>query len=288
MKETYYFTHDYNARNDTKLLDVLSGWGHEGLGIFWCLIELSYEEGGKLEVAKIKSYANALRTTSENINRIIDDFDLFKKDDIYFWSDSVLSRLNIRNKKSTKAKKSAEIRWKNANALRTQSDRNARKERKGKEKKGNKKKIIHEESSLFEKFWELYPRQRRGDKNLALKAYLKVLEDKRATEQELLKAIEVYAVCDEVKKGFASGCQAWLNQSKFLNIYHSAGGDPQTLKPDLDEELRKQRQRLGLDWVDSRGNKQAGLLDPVEDEEKYKKAELVFEQEEKRIRNQYK
>jgi len=52
---------------------------------------------------------------------------------------SIEKRLNERKDKSIKASKSASKRWENANALRPQCDRNAIKERKGKEikKKGN-------------------------------------------------------------------------------------------------------------------------------------------------------
>ena len=32
MKEVYYFQHDYNARNDPKLQDVLIDLGVEGIG----------------------------------------------------------------------------------------------------------------------------------------------------------------------------------------------------------------------------------------------------------------
>jgi hypothetical protein len=53
---------------------------------------------------------------------------------------SIEKRLNERKDKSIKASESANKRWKNANALRPQCDRNAIKERKGKEIK--KKKVF--------------------------------------------------------------------------------------------------------------------------------------------------
>jgi hypothetical protein len=46
---------------------------------------------------------------------------------------SIEKRLNERKDKSIKASESANKRWKNANALRPQCERNAIKERKGKE-----------------------------------------------------------------------------------------------------------------------------------------------------------
>lgn len=37
MKEVYYFQHDYNARNDPKLQDVLIEHGAAGIGVFGAL-----------------------------------------------------------------------------------------------------------------------------------------------------------------------------------------------------------------------------------------------------------
>jgi hypothetical protein len=78
-----------------------------------------------------------LRTDIDFILSIIQDFNLFEIDEDSFYSNSVLKRLNIINEKRDKARKSAEIRWTNANAMRTQCDGNAVKERKEKKSKEN-------------------------------------------------------------------------------------------------------------------------------------------------------
>lgn len=147
LKETFYFSHDYGSRNDPKLAKLLQKKGQEGKGIYWDLVEMLYEQSGYLLLNEIDTYAFAMRTECERIKKqvnselllqIINDFGLFKNDGERFWSESVLSRLNLRYEKSEKAKQSAQSRWnksdKNANALRTQSDGNAIKERKVKEK----------------------------------------------------------------------------------------------------------------------------------------------------------
>jgi hypothetical protein len=143
-KDTFYFSHDYGARNDPKLQKVLMRLGHKGKGIFWDLIEVMYEQGGYLVLSEIESYAFNLRIEDPNILlKLINDFDLFKIDGDKFYSESVLRRLSIRDEKSNKARKSAEARWKpksdnNANA----SGNNAFASESGaiKEKKINKKK----------------------------------------------------------------------------------------------------------------------------------------------------
>lgn len=144
-KDTFYFSHDYNARNDPKLQKVLMKLGHAGKSVFWDLIEMLYEQDGYLNLAECENYAFALRTDIECIKSLINDFDLFQKNKDKFWSKSVLERIKIRDNKSQKAKESAKKRWQkpvekpeekcevDANALRTLSDGNAIKESKVKE-----------------------------------------------------------------------------------------------------------------------------------------------------------
>jgi len=140
MKDTYYFSHDYNARNDPKLQKVLMKLGQAGKGLYWDLVEMLFEEGGYLMLSECDSYAFALRSDSVCIHSLLNDFDLFKQDEERFWSESVLRRLNKRYEKSEKAAQSANKRWSNANALkndanalRQECEGNAIKERKGKE-----------------------------------------------------------------------------------------------------------------------------------------------------------
>ena len=144
-KDAYYFSHDFGARNDPKLQKVLMKLGQEGKGVFWDLIEMLFEEGGMLMLSECESYAFALRTDEKCINSLINDFGLFNKDNIYFWSESVNKRLKQRSEKSEKARQSAMDRWnkdanasiENANALRIESDSNAIKEIKSNENKEN-------------------------------------------------------------------------------------------------------------------------------------------------------
>lgn len=90
--------------------------------------------------------AFALRTDQEKVKQIVESYGLFRVEDGHFWSDSILRRLEEREMKSTKARESARSRWENANALRTQCDGNAIKERKGKEKK-------EKDLLSFDAFW---------------------------------------------------------------------------------------------------------------------------------------
>lgn len=111
MKETFYFQHDYNARNDPKLQDVLIDLGVEGIGVFWCIIEQLYEQGGTLPIRSCKSIAFALHVDCNVVERLVNDYGLFKNDGENMWSESVLNRLNRRTEVSEKRKLAALARW---------------------------------------------------------------------------------------------------------------------------------------------------------------------------------
>ena len=76
-------------------------------------------------------------------------------------------------------------------------------------------------SAEFETFWDLYPRQRRGNKDKAYKAYCRAIENKRATSEQILEAVKKYAKSKTVLEGYAKGCEAWLNDDRFNWEYES-------------------------------------------------------------------
>jgi len=137
MKETYYFSHDYNARSDVKIKRLIAKHGLLGYGIYWAIIEDLYQNANALPL-DCESIAFDLRTDEITVESIIKDFGLFVIDGNEFGSISVERRLEERAKKSNKARESAILRWeKYANAMRTHSDSNAIKESKGKDNKEN-------------------------------------------------------------------------------------------------------------------------------------------------------
>ena len=111
MKETFYFPHDYSARNDPKLQDVLIDLGVEGIGVFWCIIEQLYEQGGTLPISSCKSIAFALHVDCKVVESLIFDFDLFPNDGEKFWSESVNTRLCKMNSIRDKRREAISRRW---------------------------------------------------------------------------------------------------------------------------------------------------------------------------------
>lgn len=152
-KDTFYFSHDYNSRNDSKVRRLVAKHGMAGYGVFWSIVEDLYNNANALQT-DYDVIAYDLRVEELMVKSIVEDFNLFVIDGDTFGSSSVERRLNDRNEKSLKAKRSAELRWKkkrfeDANALQAQSDSNAIKERKGKEKKEKENKV-NEKSLMSE------------------------------------------------------------------------------------------------------------------------------------------
>lgn len=122
MKKTYYFQHDYNARNDPKLQALIVEMGVAGIGIYWCLVEMLYEQDGEMPMSSIKSIAYNLHVKQKTVERVIKDFGLFDYDDEksenvekspkMFRNKSVLKRLNRIIDISEKRKRAIETRWK--------------------------------------------------------------------------------------------------------------------------------------------------------------------------------
>lgn len=134
-KKAFYFSHDFHSRNDPKMVKLLMISGAAGMGVYWAIIEMLYEEGGKLMRSDCDRIAFEMRVDCDLVNKIINS-DLFVKDDTFFWSESGLRRIKETEEKSAKARESAHKKWGDANAKRTQSDGNAIKEKKVKEIKG--------------------------------------------------------------------------------------------------------------------------------------------------------
>jgi len=134
---TYYFSHDYNAANDTKILFLRHQLGMEGYGIFWYLIEQLANAGGKLPLELIPVLAMQMHCTDVKVNGVLMNFDLFTIESGEFWSHRLQEHLELRLKLSQSGKAGANNRWKNGGAIGGAIGEGNAKERKGKEIKGN-------------------------------------------------------------------------------------------------------------------------------------------------------
>ena len=135
-----YFSHDYNSRNDTKLVRAGMKFGLcQAIGAYWCIVEMLYEEGGYLPLSEYERITFELRCPNELITYLINDSELFENDGEMFWSNTAIERLKMRAAKSDKARKSIETRWakkRNTNVSKTNNERNTSK---GKESENESK-----------------------------------------------------------------------------------------------------------------------------------------------------
>ncbi len=153
MKDTYYFSHDYNPTSDPKIQALIGEHGAVGYGLYWRIVEMLHEEETHKLPCKKYIYlalAKQMSTSVEQVEIIvkccIELCELFVSDNELFWSERVLrnieKRTEISNKRSEAGKKSAELRKISTNVeqVSTSVQQNPTKERKVKENKVNENK----------------------------------------------------------------------------------------------------------------------------------------------------
>ena len=133
--DSFYFSHDYNARNDDKIKQLIRRHGMEGYGVYWAIVEDLYQNANAMRT-DCDGIAYDLHVHSDLVRSVLFDFNLFIHDGDMFGSLSIQKRIDERNERSVKARQSANKRWgkpDDAIAMRMQCEGNAIKERKGKE-----------------------------------------------------------------------------------------------------------------------------------------------------------
>jgi hypothetical protein len=154
MKETFYFQHDYNAHKDPRCGALLADYGAEGYGLYWALVEIMHQEGGRIEKFPklFKGLAYQLSVGEEKLTEIVTamifDYQLFVEDDEHIWSERVLLNFEIRDEKKRKKVEAGRLggvrsgisrsKPKQTEAPLQKIEANEAKERKGKERKRNK------------------------------------------------------------------------------------------------------------------------------------------------------
>jgi len=234
-KDAYYFSHDYNARHDPKISALKADYGIEGYGRYWIIIEMLAEQDNyklKLNGWGIRAIATECQLSAEKMEEFIldciNEFELFKSDDQFFWSESLNRRMKIKDEKLEKkrraGKKGAEARWgsrdkgekkqKDSTANGTAYDTGIAKNGKGKERKekeinkpsvsgktdnepGDEFSINQQENGFynypdeFERIYSLYPSQR-GTKKSHWRKWA-ATRRKGVPQEDLEQAVKAYA-----------------------------------------------------------------------------------------------
>lgn len=110
MKKSY-FRHDYNARNDIKLQSVITKYGAVGIGVYWIIVEMLYQNGGELPLDIARNISVAYFTDFKVVESVINDFDLFENDGNVFWSVRIRQAIDNTKKVSDARKAASRQRW---------------------------------------------------------------------------------------------------------------------------------------------------------------------------------
>lgn len=179
-----YFSHDSNARNDDKMLELRMKHQAAGYGVYFMILERLREEKDYMSVKNYNAIAFDLREDAGLIKSVVEDFGLFSftEDGECFYSESFNDRMTMKDEKSKRrsvaGKKGAAKRWngkdkampldddsnaitkpqKNGNAMAMPSENIARKgkKRKEKESKQNNNSVIEESTDDNLKSFELW------------------------------------------------------------------------------------------------------------------------------------
>lgn len=165
-KDSYYFPHFYNARNDRKIRRVRKQLGLEGYGIFFMILEVLREQiDFKYPLDDIDLLADEFGTSEEKVAVVIKNYELFEIDDKEkFFSPKLMLYLEpyfeMKRKRSEAGKLGAVKRWgKDSNAISKlkQNDSNAIwQNSKEKKSKVNESKVNESKSSSTGKLFEFY------------------------------------------------------------------------------------------------------------------------------------
>ena len=120
-----YFSHDEDARNDNKIIKMFFDFRREAktmerteletlaalgaYGIFWSIVE--YMHRNPFSTEDIEMLADELRINPQHIEKVLNNFDLFREEEGFYISDRILRNLDRQVEKSEKSKKAAQARW---------------------------------------------------------------------------------------------------------------------------------------------------------------------------------
>ncbi|PWW06290.1 uncharacterized protein DUF4373 [Paenibacillus cellulosilyticus] len=118
-KEAYYFSHDSNARHDPDIGQMRSVYKMLGYAWFWVLIEMMRDANEHKLSMQGKyiwnAYASELQCNAEEARQFVEDcineFNLFASDGRFFWSESLLRRMEKKTTTSEKRSAAAKKRW---------------------------------------------------------------------------------------------------------------------------------------------------------------------------------
>lgn len=127
-KNTYYFSHDCNAREDDKIVALRMEKGAAGYGLYWLLLELLSTSPNCEFECNYNIVAYVLHESAKEIKEVVEKYGLFQitEDKKRFFSARLKEQMIAVKELKNKRVKAANQRWKGyANAMQVQSTCNA-------------------------------------------------------------------------------------------------------------------------------------------------------------------
>ena len=116
-KDAFWFPHDANARNDPAICAMRTKYKGEGYGWYWILIEMMREQSDyKLSHCLTNGYAMQMQCQPIKASNYIADciaFGLFESDGTKFWSNSLIRRMEGKDRRAEAGRNAAQKRWEN-------------------------------------------------------------------------------------------------------------------------------------------------------------------------------
>jgi uncharacterized protein YdaU (DUF1376 family) len=112
MIKKHWFKHDFYTCNDQKMQRLDFKYPIIGYGIFFKVVELLYQNNGKLEY-DLDFISFTVKYDKDVINSVLNDFDLFSIEDEVLYNKRVLESIKEITEKSEKARASANRRYGN-------------------------------------------------------------------------------------------------------------------------------------------------------------------------------
>lgn len=110
-KDNPYFSHDYSASADPKILLMRHDLGAEGYGAYWYLVEQLAQAGGVLPLKLVPVYADSIKISSAKMLTLINNYELFIIENESFYSERLIEHLELRKALSDAGKAGAKKRW---------------------------------------------------------------------------------------------------------------------------------------------------------------------------------
>lgn len=111
MNKSLYFSHDYTASDDVKILFLRQSLGMEGVGIFWYIIERMAQAGGSLPLKIIPVLSMQMQVTETKVQGVVNNFELFEVSENDFFSRRLLQTIDLRKTLQDAGQRGAAKRW---------------------------------------------------------------------------------------------------------------------------------------------------------------------------------